>query len=52
MDYPGVKLLKAQMNTDLLTENLKKGAKSNQSFWLMGSARRRATETSRRTVRG
>ncbi|MBU3741823.1 MAG: site-specific DNA-methyltransferase, partial [Candidatus Kapabacteria bacterium] len=34
--YPGVKLLKAQMNTDLLTEDLKKGGKSNQSFWLMG----------------
>jgi adenine-specific DNA-methyltransferase len=28
--------LKAQMNTDLLTEDLKKGRVSNQSFWLMG----------------
>jgi len=36
MIYPGVTLLKAQMNTDLLTEDLKKGSKSNQSFWLMG----------------
>jgi adenine-specific DNA-methyltransferase len=36
MDYPGVKMLKVQMNTDLLTEDLKKGGKSNQSFWLMG----------------
>lgn len=36
MVYPGVTLLKAQMNTDLLTEDLKKGSKSNQSFWLMG----------------
>jgi adenine-specific DNA-methyltransferase len=35
--YPNnVKLLKVQMNTDLLTEDLKKGGKSNQSFWLMG----------------
>jgi adenine-specific DNA-methyltransferase len=36
MNYPGVTLLKAQMNTDLLTEDLKKGSRSNQSFWLMG----------------
>ena len=27
---------KAQMNTDLLTEDLKKARSSNQSFWLMG----------------
>ncbi len=32
----GVVALKAQMNTDLLTEDLKKGKRSNQSFWLMG----------------
>ena len=31
-----VTLLKAQMNTDLLTEDLKKARSSNQSFWLMG----------------
>ena len=24
------------MNTDLLTEDLKKGRASNESFWLMG----------------
>ena len=36
MRWPGVTLLKAQMNTDLLTEDLKKGRSSNQSFWLMG----------------
>ena len=35
-DWPGVTLLKAQMNTDLLTEDLKKKRASNQSFWLMG----------------
>lgn len=32
----GVVALKAQMNTDLLTEDLKKARSSNQSFWLMG----------------
>jgi len=32
----GIVALKAQMNTDLLTEDLKKARVSNQSFWLMG----------------
>ncbi len=32
----GITALKAQMNTDLLTEDLKKSQRSNQSFWLMG----------------
>lgn len=32
----GILALKAQMNTDLLTEDLKKARASNQSFWLMG----------------
>ena len=36
VSWPGVTLLKAQMNTDLLTEDLKKARTSNQSFWLMG----------------
>jgi adenine-specific DNA-methyltransferase len=36
VNWPGVTLLKAQMNTDLLTEDLKKAKSSNQSFWLMG----------------
>lgn len=36
VNWPGVALLKAQMNTDLLTEDLKKARSSNQSFWLMG----------------
>ena len=36
VQWPGVTLLKAQMNTDLLTEDLKKARSSNQSFWLMG----------------
>jgi adenine-specific DNA-methyltransferase len=34
--WPGVTLLKAKMNTDLLTDDLKKARASNQSFWLMG----------------
>ena len=34
--WAGVTLLKAQMNTDLLTDDLKKARSSNQSFWLMG----------------
>lgn len=36
IDWPGVTLLKVQMNTDLLTEDLKKKQTRNQSFWLMG----------------
>ncbi|MCB1549346.1 MAG: site-specific DNA-methyltransferase, partial [Hyphomicrobiaceae bacterium] len=36
LNWPGVTLLKAQMNTDLLTDDLKKARSSNQSFWLMG----------------
>jgi len=32
----GIAALKVQMNTDLLTEDLKKGRSSNESFWLMG----------------
>lgn len=32
----GITALKAHMNTDLLTEDLKKARSSNQSFWLMG----------------
>jgi adenine-specific DNA-methyltransferase len=34
--WAGVTLLKVQMNTDLLTEDLKKAKTNNQSFWLMG----------------
>jgi adenine-specific DNA-methyltransferase len=32
----GIQALKVQMNTDLLTEDLKKGRSNNESFWLMG----------------
>ena len=35
-DWPGVTLLKAQMNADLLTDDLKKKRSSNESFWLVG----------------
>jgi adenine-specific DNA-methyltransferase len=35
-DWPGVTLLKVQMNADLLTEDLKKKRASNESFWLIG----------------
>ena len=34
--WPGVTLLKVQMNTDLLTDDLKKKRASNESYWLMG----------------
>lgn len=36
LNVPGVTFLKVQMNTDLLTEDLKKKRASNESFWLMG----------------
>jgi len=35
-NWPGVTLLKAQMNADMLTEDLKKKRASNESFWLIG----------------
>ncbi|MFZ2145660.1 MAG: DNA methyltransferase [Sedimentisphaerales bacterium] len=35
-NWPGVTLLKAQMNADLLTDDLKKKRTSNESFWLIG----------------
>lgn len=34
--WAGMTLLKVQMNTDMLTEDLKKAKSTNQSFWLMG----------------
>lgn len=34
--WPGVTLLKAKMNADLLTDDLKKKRASNDSFWLVG----------------
>jgi len=35
-NWQGVQLLKAQMNADLLTDDLKKTRSSNESFWLIG----------------
>ena len=35
-NWPGVTLLKAQMNDDLKTYDLKKKRASNESFWLIG----------------
>lgn len=35
-NWNGVTCLKVQMNTDLMTEDLKKKRSSNQSFWLVG----------------
>ena len=35
-NWAGVELLKAQMNTDLLTSDLKKKQSSSESFWLVG----------------
>ncbi|MCY4223780.1 MAG: site-specific DNA-methyltransferase, partial [Bacteroidetes bacterium] len=34
--WPGRSLLKAQMNVDLLTDDLKRKRASNESFWLIG----------------
>ena len=35
-NWPGITLLKVQMNADLLTDDLKKKRSSNDSFWLIG----------------
>lgn len=35
-NWPGVTILQAQMNTDLMTADLKKKRSSDQSFWLVG----------------
>ena len=36
LKWPGVTILKVEMNKDLLTEDLKKKRSNNESFWLMG----------------
>lgn len=36
INWPGVTLLTVQMNTDLMTADLKKKQSSDQSFWLVG----------------
>ena len=35
-NWPGITLLKAQMNADLLTDDLKRKRATNESFWLVG----------------
>ncbi|MCF8081804.1 MAG: site-specific DNA-methyltransferase [Deltaproteobacteria bacterium] len=35
-NWPGVMLLRVQMNADMFTDDLKKKRASNESFWLMG----------------
>ena len=35
-NWPGMTLLQVQMNTDLMTDDLKKKRSSDQSFWLVG----------------
>lgn len=36
VQWPGKTLIKVQMNTDLLTEDLKKNSSRSQSFWAVG----------------
>ena len=36
LKWPGITIIKAQMNADLLTGDLKKHRTSNESFWLLG----------------
>jgi adenine-specific DNA-methyltransferase len=42
--WPGITLLEAQMNADLLTDDLKKKRSSNESFWLIGQPDVQITE--------
>jgi adenine-specific DNA-methyltransferase len=37
LKWPGVTILKAEMNKDLQTQDLKKKQSTSESFWLMGS---------------
>lgn len=37
INIPNCKIIKAQMNLDLITEDLKRKRTSNQSYWLIGS---------------
>ena len=36
LNWPGINIIKAQMNGDLLTDDLKKKRSSNESFWMVG----------------
>jgi adenine-specific DNA-methyltransferase len=50
--WPGVTLLKAHMNADLLTEDLKKKRSSNESFWLIGQPDVEVTRTKSGSEKG
>ena len=41
--WPGVELLRAEMNSDLQTDDLKGGRTANESFWLVGQPEVEAT---------
>ncbi len=43
-NWPGITLLEAQMNADMLTNDLKKKRSSNESFWLIGQPDVQITE--------
>ena len=43
-NWPGITLLEAQMNADLLTNDLRKKRSSNESFWLIGQPDVQITE--------
>jgi len=51
-NFPGVTLLKAQMNADMLTDDLKKKRSSNESFWLIGQPDARMTEIKNGDAKG
>jgi len=51
-DWPGVTLLKAQMNADLLTDDLKKKRSSNESFWLIGQPDVKLTQVAKGEDKG
>ena len=36
MNWPGVQFIKVHMNADLLTDDLRRKARTNESFWLVG----------------
>ncbi len=52
LNWPGVTLLKAQMNVDLLTDDLKKKRASNESFWLIGQPDVTVENSSANTAEG
>lgn len=49
-NWAGVELLKVQMNTDLLTADLKKKQSSSESFWLVGQPDAQVTKSDNQYV--